>query len=156
MTTTNQSLPNKLKKCYLHQFIIYLKPKTHLNLIKVSNLESNSKNYNKQWVLTVHYVANSQQLQGYIALAHTEVKKNLPFVFTLFRVYNIHFNMNYKGNLTNNAHYFLRICIFYFRKYLVTILLCSPPASQSQCPNVSEHLLLHLGYHFCSVLGWLR
>jgi hypothetical protein len=28
----------------------------------------------------------------------------------------------------NNAHYFLLTRIFYFRQYLFTVLLCSPPA----------------------------
>jgi hypothetical protein len=46
--------------------------------------------------------------------------------------------------------------IFYFRQYLITILLCSPPALQWPLPNILEDLIFHLGCHFCSVLGWLR
>ena len=49
----------------------------------------------------------------------------------------------------------LLTCIFYFRKYLFTVLICSPPACQWPRPDVSEDLLFHLGYHFRSVVGWL-
>jgi hypothetical protein len=36
----------------------------------------------------------------------------------------------YEGHFLNNSHNFLITDVFYFRKYLFTILLCSPPASQ--------------------------
>jgi len=56
---------------------------------------------------------------------------------------------NYEGHFINNVHYFFLLTrIFYFRQYLFTFLLCSPPASQRPRPNVSEDFLFHLGCHF--------
>jgi hypothetical protein len=60
----------------------------------------------------------------------------------------------YEGHFINNAHHFFIYTYIFFRKYHFTILLCNPPASQWPRPNILEDLLFHLGYHFCSILGW--
>jgi hypothetical protein len=48
---------------------------------------------------------------------------NLESIFPLAK-------QNYEGHFINNAHFFLRTSAFYFRQYLFTVLLCSPPAWQ--------------------------
>lgn len=46
-------------------------------------------------------------------------------------------------------------CIFCFRQYLFTVLLCSLPVSQCPHPNVSEDLLFHLPHLFSPWMVWV-
>jgi hypothetical protein len=57
----------------------------------------------------------------------------------------------------NNAHFFLLTCIFYFRKYLITVLLCSPLyfstiASQGFGRFV---ILFRVPLLFCPRMAWV-
>jgi hypothetical protein len=72
--------------------------------------------------------------QGFLRHKNSMVGK---FLFLPFEGLDKNLSLVLRGSLLNNAHY-LFTRIFCFRKYLITVLLYSPPASQWLCPNVSE------------------